>query len=331
MGRKRLPLVRFPAVSTRSVDQAVTVLARSHDAVQIVAVNRRLAFEWMSNRFALGDLEISASRLSTTVSGRAGDTRMYSMKVALSGGGRYTQNGHSAVMVPGKIALITSPSSASSLELAGGYEALQVTFPPAMVRTAMCSLTGDPDPPLPQFDLEADVEGERNASVLRLFRYLFDEAEQPTSAFTVPRLAQQVGEAFVLALVAHLRHDLSKRLEHPVRAAEPAHLRKVEAYIDAHVGGALSLGDLAAVAGVSGRAIQAGFRNLRGCSPMELVRARRLEEARRRLLAQPWSTITTVAYDCGFTNVGRFAASYRARFGENPRQTAARAVAPKRS
>jgi AraC-like DNA-binding protein len=328
--RPDLALSQFPLIRTRSLEAAESFVAKSHSALRIEAIGQPTGFEWITNRRAFGALELAATRCTTSVRGRAADTRMYAMKIALRGGGALSLGGHRGAMTPGKVAVLESPAESSALELAADYESLQIAFPPAMMREAMRTLTGNPDAALPRFDMEADLESERIAGVARLFRFLFSEAEQASSLFALPSLAQQVAETFVLALITQLRHDQSEQLSRPVRAAEPAHLRRVEAYIEANAAAPLTLGDLAAVAGVSGRAVQAGFQALRGCSPMEFVRARRLEEARRRLLDAPPTTITSIALDCGFANLGRFAATYRARFGERPKDTLARATAARR-
>jgi transcriptional regulator GlxA family with amidase domain len=48
----------------------------------------------------------------------------------------------------------------------------------------------------------------------------------------------------------------------------------------------------------------------------------RLAAARRRLeSASSPVRVSTVALDCGFQHFGRFAASYRAAFGESPAET----------
>ena len=85
-------------------------------------------------------------------------------------------------------------------------------------------------------------------------------------------------------------------------------------------------------AGVSVRSLQAQFRHDLGQTPTAYVRNRRLERARADLAdAAPGSgvTVTDVAARWGFTHFGRFAATYRARFGETPSHTL-RSVAVRR-
>ncbi|WP_236241191.1 helix-turn-helix transcriptional regulator [Streptomyces sp. CC228A] len=82
--------------------------------------------------------------------------------------------------------------------------------------------------------------------------------------------------------------------------------------------------ELAALARVSARRLQESFRAHVGTTPMGYVRDIRLERVRDELrAAEPGGglTVSEVAWRWGFTHLGRFAASYRDRFGEAPSQT----------
>jgi len=98
---------------------------------------------------------------------------------------------------------------------------------------------------------------------------------------------------------------------------------RVHRWIDAHLDQDITLDQLCAVAGVSPRSLQKAFLAARGQTPHEFVTARRLAAARRRLESgSSQAPVSTVALDCGFRHFGRFAASYRAAFGESPVETA---------
>ncbi|MNT90626.1 transcriptional regulator EutR [compost metagenome] len=55
---------------------------------------------------------------------------------------------------------------------------------------------------------------------------------------------------------------------------------------------------------------------------MALLRNRRLDAVRARLLEQPGHCVTDTALEFGFGHLGRFSSYYRERFGELPSQTA---------
>ena len=98
-----------------------------------------------------------------------------------------------------------------------------------------------------------------------------------------------------------------------------------EAWIEANLTEPIGVEEMAGLAGVSSRSVQTAFRRVRGCTPMQYVQRRRLELARQFLQAPtPGTSVTNVAVDCGLFHFGRFAAAYRALFGEKPSETLAR-------
>jgi transcriptional regulator GlxA family with amidase domain len=83
---------------------------------------------------------------------------------------------------------------------------------------------------------------------------------------------------------------------------------------------------LASAVGLSCRTLHRVVRRELGVSPMMLLRRVRLAQARADLEAPGRNTsVTNVAYDCGFSHLGRFAREYSRRFGESPSETLRRA------
>lgn len=116
------------------------------------------------------------------------------------------------------------------------------------------------------------------------------------------------------------------------RGAEPTHLGAVsasrlsalETWIDAHLAEPLTLARLCEQAGVGARSLQKAFEARRGMSPMRHVAERRFAAVRRRLRrALPSETVTSIAIDCGFDHMGRFARDYKRLYGESPSRTLA--------
>jgi transcriptional regulator GlxA family with amidase domain len=94
----------------------------------------------------------------------------------------------------------------------------------------------------------------------------------------------------------------------------------------AHADTPISIGALAAAAGVSARTLFEGFRRFRGVSPMAALKAVRLDAVNDELeAADPSASVTGVALKWGFVHLGRFAQDYRRRFGRLPSETLRRA------
>jgi transcriptional regulator GlxA family with amidase domain len=99
-------------------------------------------------------------------------------------------------------------------------------------------------------------------------------------------------------------------------------VRRAQQYIGAHLDDAMTIGDVAAAAGVAHRTLYKHFHEVRGISPMRYARDCRFAEVRQALLhAGPRDNVTTIAVQWGFCHLGRFSVEYRKRFGETPSET----------
>jgi transcriptional regulator GlxA family with amidase domain len=99
-------------------------------------------------------------------------------------------------------------------------------------------------------------------------------------------------------------------------------VRRAQQYIGAHLDDVMTIGDVAAAAGVAHRTLYKHFHEVRGISPMRYARDCRFAEVRQALLhAGPQDTVTTIAVHWGFCHLGRFSVEYRKRFGETPSET----------
>ncbi|MCO8272143.1 AraC family transcriptional regulator [Actinoplanes sp. TRM 88003] len=100
----------------------------------------------------------------------------------------------------------------------------------------------------------------------------------------------------------------------------PAVLRRATSFIEEHPANPLTVAEIADAAGVGIRALQTAFRRHLGVTPMAYLRRVRLDHVHRELRAGG-VTVQDSARRWGFANLGRFAAEYRAEYGETPSQT----------
>jgi AraC-like DNA-binding protein len=97
----------------------------------------------------------------------------------------------------------------------------------------------------------------------------------------------------------------------------PQALARVCAYIEAHLGDAITLDDLAAAACISRFHFARLFRATTQCSPMQFVRQQRVARA-QALLAQSSRPISAVAADLGFFDHSHFTRTFRRLTGIPP-------------
>lgn len=165
----------------------------------------------------------------------------------------------------------------------------------------------------------------RIASVVSLLETIVGEMDRSGGVLESATAVASAEQALLTFLLFGLDHNLSDALKKP--AAEPGdkQVREVEEYIEAHASEPIGLETLAGVTGHSASSIHRAFRRHRDCSPMAYLREVRIRLARRQLLSHdPTQSVTSVAFQCGFTHLGRFASLYKRHFGESPSETLTR-------
>lgn len=107
------------------------------------------------------------------------------------------------------------------------------------------------------------------------------------------------------------------------RGLSKARLERAEQYIRAHLAEPFALDKLIEITGTSASTLLRDFRKRYGMPPMQYLKHRRLEAARRKLMSaqREQTTVTEVALQYGFYHLGRFAGAYREAFGELPSET----------
>jgi AraC-like DNA-binding protein len=131
-------------------------------------------------------------------------------------------------------------------------------------------------------------------------------------------------EALLDALLLRHRHGLSEQIRKFSGAGEtlPGALRRARDCLHVHAAEPLDLAQLAAASGIGIRALQLGFQRHFGTSISQMLLEIRLSHLNAQLKrAAPDARIIDIAFDLGFTHLGRMAGAYRAKFGETPSAT----------
>lgn len=139
-----------------------------------------------------------------------------------------------------------------------------------------------------------------------------------------PVLAAEVEHSVISALLLGSRHNYTDAIFAAPPQPSARLVERVVEYVETSGDPAFTVADLAEFAGVSERSLHVAFRRRLGTSPIAYVRGVRLQRAHEELSrAEPngGGTVTEIGLRYGFTNGGRFAAAYRARFGESPSET----------
>jgi AraC-like DNA-binding protein len=97
-------------------------------------------------------------------------------------------------------------------------------------------------------------------------------------------------------------------------------LNRVEGFLEANADAPIYIADLCVAAEVSERTLANVFHQCFGLSPIRYLRVRRLHQVRRALrTSDPGTTsVSEIASLFGFWHFGRFAADFKALFGQTP-------------
>lgn len=160
-----------------------------------------------------------------------------------------------------------------------------------------------------------------------LLDYLGRSIEAASARVANGVMARHLEEMVCLELLQIWAEGAGVPLRDGARAAAPGYVRAVEEIFAAEAQNPPTICEAARRAGVSARTLSEGFRRFRGVSPRDVLRDRRLDGLRAALeRAGPGETVTSVAADWGYVNLGAMAAAYRRRFGEAPSRTLGRAA-----
>lgn len=197
----------------------------------------------------------------------------------------------------------------------------------AIIDPTLLSLVSDSDPATPGPVRLLDDRPVSEAAAQNWWRtYSFIRHAAEADPDSMSHTLVGVEAARLLAAVTLATYPSTARTDptsQERRDAHPHTLRRAITYIEANAERDITLQEIAASAFVTTRAIQLAFRRHLDTTPMAYVRSVRLQHAHQDLAgANPGEvTVTAIANRWGFLNSSRFAATYRAAFGESPHQT----------
>jgi AraC-like DNA-binding protein len=321
LGRVVLPdgLLTGEPVRLASIEQA-REFYRHIESFRISRLDRA-AFGWSLRAGRLGPLAFlrchhdggACIRLPT-------GPDLFVLTLPTAGGGLTGPLDRLAPLVAGRAAVIAT-SATMETRVEDGCEAVHVLIPRTALTTRLTVLLGTAPVAPVDFAREIDIAGGAGAALNRLVGHIVDEMFLPGGALAMPLVAANLVDALLHHMLLRLPHNHIARLHALATPAEPRYLRMAEEFLAANVDRHVSNVELACQVGVSVRAIQLAFRRYRNSSPQRFLRDRRLELARRRLIARSGATVSDIASSSGFGHLGRFSAEYRGRFGESPSET----------
>jgi AraC family transcriptional regulator, ethanolamine operon transcriptional activator len=181
-----------------------------------------------------------------------------------------------------------------------------------------------------RFDLDEQfwannfVPGSATLSSLRLYlNQILYLVLHKASCLQHPHSKQQVEKDVISLLINSLPAPKVNVLQSLPLLTRSQLVKQAEDYMMTHLDQPLTLKDVCDALHVSRRPLFYGFQEMFGTSPMEYLKAKRLQSTRRMLkVANPKTTsVRAISQKFGFWSTGHFARDYKAMFGELPVET----------
>ena len=159
--------------------------------------------------------------------------------------------------------------------------------------------------------------------LLELHKVVGQMAETTADILALPGVVEAVEQQLVHIMVRCLTEGLPSKMTLGNQRHD-AIVAKFEEFLEANPHTPLYLPEICAATGAAERTLRNACQEHLGMGPIRYLALRRMHLVRRALLQAVSSTTTTVtkiATDHGFWELGRFSATYRALFDETPSET----------
>ncbi len=157
--------------------------------------------------------------------------------------------------------------------------------------------------------------------LLKLHEMVGQIAKTTPDLLVLPEVARSLEQELIRLIIRCLTEGASSGMSTGGRRHD-AIVARFEEFLEAHPDTPLYLTEICAAICVAERTLRAACEEHLGMGPIRYLGLRRMHLVRRALLrADPSRTVTQVATDHGFWELGRFAVAYRALFGEPPSAT----------
>jgi AraC-like DNA-binding protein len=218
-----------------------------------------------------------------------------------------------AILSPSRRVIFDLPAGSGTLTVKAKFDTIEKRFQEVLDRHPGKSI---------RYDRSANLANGLGAQVRGLLGSLVDTIEQ-NSAVLGNSLLRGGFDDMLLNIFLALPNNYSDELlgNHRPTVA-PALVHTMEEFLEAHATEPITISDLVAQCECSRAALFNAFRRYRDYTPMQFLAECRLKSARDALQSpSPADSVSSIAYACGFSHLGRFTANYSRRFGESPSET----------
>lgn len=192
------------------------------------------------------------------------------------------------------------------------YIAANLYLDPAIISALLVDMTGMPEPvPLSGFNI-----AKAPSLLLEAWRRFVELLNRPEE---IPIMATRFEQEVLLRLLMGPQGFLVRQLARP--ASRLGQIRQAMDWIRGHHAERITIGQMAAIAGMSPSVFHRRFKAVTGLSPLQYQKHIRLNEARRQIITAGGNA-ASVGFAVGYESPSQFSREYKRLFGEPPRRDA---------
>ncbi len=277
------------------------------------------------NLCRLSKIEIWCGAYGVPIKFKLANTSFYRQQYCLRGSAAISINKEHISVDQNKSCILPAGGAPKVGEFGPDFQQMVLRIGAENLTEKLRALIGQPINRALEFDWEVNLDAPPSQHLRRMTELLTQTLDTVGTRFPALAIAE-FEQAVMVAFLCSNRHNYSHLLERRPSDSAPWQVRRAEEYIEANWDRTISVEDVAAVSGASARSIFRAFQQSRGYSPLAFAKQVRLRHARDMLnLADITTTVTDIAFACGFSDLGRFSKDYRQTFGESPSQALYRA------
>ena len=312
-----------PVASSGDIDHARQVLSDVFLPLDFPSASASTALDLSLNVIKVGRVTAGYLRFGDAVRIRTSEATDYHVDIPLTGRATMRAGMHRPVYGTPRTAAVFMPGLPADLDCDEDFAQVSVMLPHAELQLELENLLGRSVVKPLVFSAELDLTTGPGRTVLQALHLIDLASRNERGLLQHPLAAQHLEQVLMESLLLAQPHNHSAALSSTVASAGPRPVAQAVELLRASPEHAWTVSELAGDVAVSVRSLQEGFRRSMSTTPMAYLRQLRLERIHKELSdAEPGSvTVTEVAARWGISHFGRFSASYRRRFSEQPSDT----------
>ena len=326
-----LPLEKYKLFESRDVDDTRDRIGRIFCPHRMDMIGRSPELDARMHCHRMRNVAVTYVSYGWDVRVTPGELESFFAILAPRGGKATFQGGSEHIHADANTVCVATPTEPFSMRLSADCGNLVVRIERSAVEVRLSEMIdGALKEPI-RFQLGMDTTGGFARSWYAAVSAAVSDLDSSGTMLNHPLWMEQFEQNLITGLLLAQPHNYTGMLNGDDRPVPSRLLGIAVDMMEAHPEWAHTSASLARQAGVSVRALQKAFREQLDSSPSEYLRGVRLQRVHDELSAAQYdaTTVGEIATKWGLAHHGRFAAVYRDRFGESPKQTLVRQHARK--